>query len=78
MTSKTETQPLVARPGRAGVGWGELSGLMLTGCFFLSHRFRIYSNQSTLETLAVSWERWVGRGWGQGEQLRQTCPFPPS
>lgn len=43
---------------------------MPTWHFFLSHRFRIYSNQSALESLAVSWEWWVGGGWGQGERPR--------
>lgn len=49
---------------------------------FLSHRFQIYSNQSALESLAVSWGwHWVGPGFARGP-LTQTCmrmrcvPFP--
>lgn len=47
-TSKTEAQGLrVGRPGWPG------KGPLPTGPFFLSHRFRIYSNQSALESLAL-------------------------
>lgn len=58
---------------------------MPTRHFFPSPRFRIYSNHSALESLAVSWEWWVGQGWGQGERLGQAhrplgpdCTPPPA
>ena len=46
---------------------------MPTGPFFFSHRFRIYSNQSALESLAVSWE-WGG---GPGLGLRWAAKASP-
>lgn len=70
-TSKTEAQGLrVGRPG-----WPE--GPLPTGPFFLSHRFRIYSNQSALESLAVSWEEGVqAQGWGLGRAVKASPPPP--
>lgn len=39
---------------------------------FLSYRFQIYSNQSALESLAVSWEwLWVGPGLGADSSLQK-------
>lgn len=73
-TSKTEAQGLgVGRPGWPG------EGPLSMGPFFLSHRFRIYSNQSALESLAVSWEEGVqAQGWGLGRAVKASpsphCP----